>query len=84
MGGHQTKNNIMLIFLCSSPLYVVYNSLLSEMEVMMATEDMKMRSFPNLSTPVVLMNVFPMFRSFCLCLSKADIDSTLNSTLFQW
>jgi hypothetical protein len=49
------------------------------LEVMIAVKDMKCASFPNLtlSTPMALMNVFPMFSSICLCLSKADIDSTL-------
>jgi hypothetical protein len=48
-----------------------------------AAKDTKCLSFPNLalSTTMALMNVFPMFKTVCLCLSKAIIDSTFNSSL---
>ena len=52
----------------------------------LAAKDMKCASFPNLalSTPMALTNIFPMFNSSCLRLSKADIDSTFNSYLIPY
>jgi hypothetical protein len=56
--------------------------------VTIAAKHMKCASFPNLalSIPIALklMNVFPIFNSRCLYLSKADNDSNFNSYLIPY
>jgi hypothetical protein len=55
-------------------------------EATKAEKYLKCAWYPNLAlfSPIALMNVFPMFNSICLCLSKADPETTFNSYLFRY
>ena len=51
------------------------------LEATVAAKYIKCASYSNLA---LLMNVFPMFHSVCICLSKANIGSYSNSYLISY